>query len=63
MVPRIGFEPTTYGLGIRCSVLLSYRGVIELLIMNSKLRGGIYLNFYGISIFIVKRSNFQLLIH
>ncbi len=29
VVPRRGLEPPTYGLGIRCSVQLSYRGVIE----------------------------------
>ena len=28
MVPRRGFEPPTPGLGILCSVLLSYRGIL-----------------------------------
>ena len=27
MVPRVGFEPTTLGLEVLCSILLSYRGV------------------------------------
>ena len=26
MVPRVGFEPTTLGLEVLCSILLSYRG-------------------------------------
>lgn len=27
MVPRVGFEPTTYGLELHCSIQLSYRGM------------------------------------
>lgn len=27
MVPRVGFEPTTLGLEVLCSIQLSYRGV------------------------------------
>lgn len=27
MVPRVGFEPTTYGLELHCSIQLSYRGI------------------------------------
>ena len=27
MVPRVGFEPTTLGLEVLCSILLSYRGI------------------------------------
>lgn len=26
LVPRVGFEPTTYGLELHCSIQLSYRG-------------------------------------
>lgn len=31
MAPLAGIEPTTIGLEVRCSVLLSYRGGITLL--------------------------------
>ena len=27
MVPRVGIEPTTLGLEVLCSILLSYRGI------------------------------------
>jgi hypothetical protein len=27
LVPRVGFEPTTIGLEVHCSIQLSYRGV------------------------------------
>ena len=30
VVPLARFERTTYGLGIRCSILLSYRGIVYL---------------------------------
>ena len=41
MVPRRGLEPPTYGLGIRCSVLLSYRGkVCSILSKTGRLASG-----------------------
>lgn len=32
MVPRVGFEPTTLGLEVLCSIQLSYRGLTEVII-------------------------------
>ena len=29
VVPRVGFEPTTYGLELHCSIQLSYRGLVR----------------------------------
>lgn len=28
MVPRVGFEPTTLGLEVLCSIQLSYQGIL-----------------------------------
>ncbi len=36
VVPLARFERTTYGLGIRCSILLSYRGFDSLEFSSSK---------------------------
>ncbi len=33
VVPLAGFEPATTGLGNQCSILLSYRGVLFLLML------------------------------
>lgn len=30
MVPRVGLEPTTYGLELHCSIQLSYRGTLQI---------------------------------
>ncbi len=37
MVPSAGFEPTTYRLGICCSIQLSYEGEISAFLNNHKL--------------------------
>jgi hypothetical protein len=31
MASRKGFEPLTYGLGNRCSILLSYRDLVDII--------------------------------
>lgn len=34
MVPRVGFEPTTLGLEVLCSIQLSYRGIFRIISFN-----------------------------
>ena len=44
MVPRVGFEPTTSGLEVLCSIQLSYRGTAKQIITGKYAKGQLQLH-------------------
>ena len=48
LVPRVGFEPTTLGLEVLCSILLSYRGMGLLYLISTLGRSVAYCVFVGL---------------